>query len=516
MAAFGKKRGGEEREKIDRRQILADRLVEMMEKGTAPWQKPWDAGEVMTPVNAVTGKPYRGINSQTLMLSTPDPTDNRWCTYKQAQEKGWQVRKGEKAVAYVEYFGQYEHKRSPEEKQRIEEARQKRLEEGGKDVGEVRDTESRLVVRYTPVFHASQIDGIPPLERPAPQQQIEGEPDPRIEALAKEMGVEVVRGGGQAFYRLNADRVHMPEVGMFHTATGHDTTFLHELSHATGHESRMNREMGNPFGSEKYAKEELRAEMSAAMTAMTLGIGFDPQAQNLEEGREAGNTAAYLASWLKSLPEKDRKNEIMAAIKDAQAISDYLIERTPEVALEKEAPVLQSAEKEKESPTLENVQQQAHTLSPSDYDLGKEHRNTPYLHKDHENHWKISVIADDNKRHWGNAVLREKDGVQKLVSRFDLDENRSMLVNVVARDGRLESRIAIDNKEDQSRTFVEAKAPGIAYTHTRPETYDRTVKALRDELGVDFSRQKEAPEKGKSLNQEKAKSRGKGVGMGIG
>ncbi|WP_266098600.1 zincin-like metallopeptidase domain-containing protein, partial [Acidithiobacillus caldus] len=349
----------------------------------------------------------------------------------------------------------YEHKRTPEEKARIEEAKQKHLEEGGKDVGEVRDTETRLVVRHTPVFHASQIDGIPPLERPELKHQIDGKPDPRIEALATEMGVEVVRGGSQAFYRPSTDRVHLPEVATFRSATGHDTTFLHELSHATGHESRMHRELGNPFGSDKYAKEELRAEMAAAMTAMTLGIGFDPQAQNIEQGREVGNTAAYLASWLKSLPEKDRKTELMAAIKDAQAISDYLIERTPEVALEKEAPVLQSAEKEKESPTLENVQQQAaHTLSPSDYDLGKEHRNTPYLHKDHENHWKISVIADDNKRHWGNAVLREKDGVQKLVSRFDLDENRSMLVNVVARDGRLESKIAIDNKEDQSRTFV--------------------------------------------------------------
>ncbi|WP_150408518.1 ArdC-like ssDNA-binding domain-containing protein, partial [Acidithiobacillus caldus] len=100
--AFGK--GKQQKEKVDRRQILADKLIDLMDSGTAPWQKPWDAGEVMAPINAITKKPYRGVNMQTLMLSTPDPTDNRWCTYKQAEERGWQVRKGEKARAYVEFL----------------------------------------------------------------------------------------------------------------------------------------------------------------------------------------------------------------------------------------------------------------------------------------------------------------------------------------------------------------------------------------------------------------------------
>lgn len=146
--------------------------------------------------------------------------------------------------------------------------------------------------------------------------------------------MQVTRGGGRAFYRSLTDTVNLPPVESFHTATGHDTTFLHELSHATGHESRLNRELGNPFGSEKYALEELRAEMSAAMTAASLGIGFDPEAQGVEEGREMGNSAAYLASWLSALPDKERKQIIMQTIKDAQGISDYLIERTPELQVE--------------------------------------------------------------------------------------------------------------------------------------------------------------------------------------
>jgi antirestriction protein ArdC len=323
----------------DLRLEVANELIKRIEAGTAPWQKPWNAGEVTLPVNAVTGNPYTGVNRQNLMMFSPDPTDPRWCTYNQAKKQGWQVREGSKGVP-IEVWKEYEHKRTNEE---IENIRTGRAEGGLNPDEPIAETEKRLGVRYYTVFHASQIDGIPPLERPAPQQQIEGEPDPRIEELAKAMGVSVGRGGDRAFYSSTRDHIQMPNVADFQSATGHDTTFLHELSHATGHESRLNRELGNPFGSEKYALEELRAEMAAAMTAASLGIGFDPQSQNIEEGREMGNTAAYLASWLGALPEKERKQIMVQTIKDAQGISDYLIERTPELKVEMEAPTLDSA-----------------------------------------------------------------------------------------------------------------------------------------------------------------------------
>jgi len=319
-----------EKARRDIRLELANELVRRIEEGTAPWQKPWEAGQILPPVNAVTGKRYHGVNYQNLMVFSPDPTDNRWCTYKQAQEAGWQVRKGASGIP-IEVWKEYEHKRTPEE---IENIRKEREAAGNKDASPIAPTEKRLGVRYYTVFHASQIDGIPPLERPERDRALEGRPDPRLDQLAETLGVSVGRGGGRAFYRPSEDRVQMPPVEAFHTTAGHDTTFLHELSHATGHESRLSRELTNPFGSEKYALEELRAEMSAAMTAASLGIGFDPESQNLEEGRETANSAAYLAAWLKELPEKDRTKQIVQAIKDAQAISDYLIERTPELQVE--------------------------------------------------------------------------------------------------------------------------------------------------------------------------------------
>ncbi|UTV80115.1 zincin-like metallopeptidase domain-containing protein [Acidithiobacillus sp. YTS05] len=313
---------GTNKERRDLRLEVANRLIERMEQGTAPWQRPWVAGAVRLPINAVTGKPYSGVNRQQLLLESPDPSDPRWCTYRQAKEKGWQVRGGSRGVA-VEKWLEYEHERTQQE---LEELRRQGVENP-------EPTEKRLRAKYYTVFHASQIDGIPPLEREADLPGIEGKPDQKLPKLAEALGVTLAYGGSRALYRPSEDRVQMPPVETFVSATGHDTTLLHELSHSTGHESRLNRDLANKFGSPRYAIEELRAEMSAAMTAASLGIGFDPEAQNVEEGRETENSAAYLASWLGALPEKDRKQAIMGAIRDAQRISDYLIERTPEIEL---------------------------------------------------------------------------------------------------------------------------------------------------------------------------------------
>ncbi|MBU2834214.1 DUF1738 domain-containing protein [Acidithiobacillus thiooxidans] len=311
--------------KIDVRQELAEKLMQQMETGSAFWQKPWDAGSMEMPFNTTTGKPYKGVNAQYLMLFSPDPADNRWCTYKQAKEQGWQVKKGEHGIP-IEKWSEYTHKRTAEEIQKIREA-------GA--VGPIESEEKRLGVRYYTVFHASQIDGIPDRERGPEIAERNNAVDPRLPMLAEAMGVEVQHSGSRAFYRPSQDRVNLPPVELFKTGRDHDTVFLHELSHSTGHPERMHRDLSGKFGSQKYAKEELRAELSAAMTALSLGMGFSPEAQQQEEGREvvAGveNTAAYLNNWLKGLPEKDRQKELMSAISEAQKISDYLMERTPEL-----------------------------------------------------------------------------------------------------------------------------------------------------------------------------------------
>jgi len=305
-------------EQPDLRLQLAQLLLERIETGTAPWQQPWKAGEVQAPINAVTGQPYHGVNYLWLMLATPDPTEPRWCTYLQASEQGWQVRKGSHGVR-IEVYKPYERERTEEEIAALR-------AQGAKDIEPM---VSRVAVRYYVVFHASQIDGIPPLV-PADQTLVlDGEPDPRIADIVHRLGVSMSYGGGAAWYLRSSDHIQLPPLSAFESVTAHDTTLLHELSHATGHPSRLDRKPSDGFGTPTYALEELRAEMAAAMTAAALGIGYDPEAQQVEEDRTSlTNHAAYLRSWLGKLAEQERRKALMGAITEAQAISTYLLDGT--------------------------------------------------------------------------------------------------------------------------------------------------------------------------------------------
>lgn len=136
----------------DFRQDLTNTIVGLIESGTAPWQKPWspdDAGQALSlPFNATTGRAYRGANSVYLMARQMQmgSVDPRWCTYKQAQAQGWQVRKGEKGTT-VEYW-QFDR-----EEERLR-------EDGSTEKVNVRLSQPRVF--YATVFNAHQIDGIPP------------------------------------------------------------------------------------------------------------------------------------------------------------------------------------------------------------------------------------------------------------------------------------------------------------------------------------------------------------------
>lgn len=75
---------------------VAAKIIEQLEQGTAPWQKPWQPGELTLPYNGQTGKEYRGMNS--MWLAMQGHSDPRWMTYNQAADAGAQVRKGSKGT----------------------------------------------------------------------------------------------------------------------------------------------------------------------------------------------------------------------------------------------------------------------------------------------------------------------------------------------------------------------------------------------------------------------------------
>ena len=311
--------GGRERADAYHQQF-AERIIQALKDGTAPWQKPWKPGERIMPHNFGSGRDYRGGNAVYLAMQGLDRgyADPRWGGYRQIQEAGGHVRKGETGtpILYVD-FRQQRTARDEQGKPVLDDAGRPKLEWVQRD---------RPLVKLHHVFNVEQTEGLKlrSLETAAP----EWEGHERAEALIKASGVRLDHvAGDRAYYSLKDDRVVLPERSQFDSQSAYTHTALHELGHATGHPDRMNRPTlvnHRGFGTETYAREELRAEIAAMMTGEQLGVGHEPR-----------HGTTYVSSWIKAL-ENDPK-EIRAAAVDAQRISDWLLARERERSMGVEA-----------------------------------------------------------------------------------------------------------------------------------------------------------------------------------
>ncbi len=290
---------------------VAENLIEQLQKGTAPWQRPWQPGEpgAFLPINPTSGKRYKGINA--IHLMSQDRDDQRWMTYKQAAALGAQVRKGEKGTQ-VQYW-------KFNEEQTVKDDTGRPVVDGKGNPVKAMVELDRPRVFFSMVFNAEQIDGLPPLVR----EKQEWNSIERAEKILSASGADIRHGGSdRAYYRTATDSIHLPDKGRFPDASNYYATALHELGHWTGHESRLARDLAHPFGSEGYAKEELRAEIASMMLGDDLGIGHDP-----------GQHAAYVNSWIKALQDDPR--EIFRAAADAERIQNLVLSLEKEAAVEK-------------------------------------------------------------------------------------------------------------------------------------------------------------------------------------
>ena len=332
-------------------ETVAEKLIEQLEQGTAPWQKPWLPGEPggMMPTNPTTGKRYKGINAVYLM--SQGYNDQRWMTYKQAETVEAQVRKGEKGTA-IQYW------KFNEEHTLTDKDGKPRLNDKGDPIKETIALE-RPRVFFATVFNAEQIDGLPPLQ---PRAQQEWDPVERAEQILRASGAKIFHNDqNKAFYRPGTDSIHLPDKGQFPTADNYYATALHELGHWTGHESRLGRDLSNPFGSDGYAREELRAEISSMIVGNELGIGHDP-----------GQHVAYVGSWVKAL--KEDHLEIFRAASDAEKITDYVfdLERVQDLTVDQRQALTEEANMQRLSMSiagevLEHRQQESQTLTQADF-----------------------------------------------------------------------------------------------------------------------------------------------------
>lgn len=298
-------------DKRNYRQELTDKIIDLMERGEAPWQKPWD-GEgrpLDMPYNPVSGTQYRGSNAMWLMMKGMGEgyEDPRWMTYKQAASIGAQVRKGEKSTL-VEYWKWHDEKK-----------------EKDPATGEEKTVRTKLDpprVFFANVFNASQIDGLPPLEK-SHKHDPDWNPVAAAERILQNSGADIRHDQtSRAFYRRGTDSIHLPERGRFATEMDYYEVAMHELGHWTGHESRLGRDLKGPFGSPEYAREELRAQMASLFVSAELGIPFHPERH-----------AAYNKSWIEVL--KEDKHEFFRASREAEKIADYVLDFNREIEVEK-------------------------------------------------------------------------------------------------------------------------------------------------------------------------------------
>jgi antirestriction protein ArdC len=293
----------------DLRQEITDQIIHALEQGTAPWQKPWQAGALELPFNPATGKPYRGGNVIQLMIeaSSHGYEDPRWLTYRQAHENGWQVRRGEQGT-HVEFWQFPDRTAKP----------------GSEGKPEVADAQrDSFIYRVYTVFNAKQMDGIPPH---SPRIRQEWEVLQSAQAILDSSGARIHHDQpDRAFYSRSTDTIHLPPTAGFKTASDYYGTALHELVHWTGHPDRLKRETLNEsyrFGDLNYAREELRAELASVFLLAERGIPHN-----------ADTHAAYLNSWLEAL--RNDKHEIFRAARDAHKAADLLLQLELHKSLDK-------------------------------------------------------------------------------------------------------------------------------------------------------------------------------------
>lgn len=281
-------------------EIVTQRFIEELEKGTIPWQKPWSGGNRWA-ISHSTGKPYMFINQMIL-------DGGEYLTFDECRKEGGKVKKGEKGSFCLSW------------------AKIKQTSKITNDDGEVEEiTKTVPRLRYYYVFEVSQCEGI---ERKYTDDSKTyntehiANADEVIKAyLDREnsLNFEELEGSARAYYSPAEDKVVVPAIINFERVEEFYSTAFHELTHSTMHASRCNRQEERKgksvaFGSEEYSKEELVAEIGAASLVNICG---------LETTHSFRNSAAYIQSWLKAL--KNDSNLIVGACARAEKAVNYIL-----------------------------------------------------------------------------------------------------------------------------------------------------------------------------------------------
>jgi antirestriction protein ArdC len=295
------------RSRADLYQQVTDRITAALRAGTIPWRQPWTSA-AGRPASMSTGRPYRGVNVLLLGLAAADRgyASRWWGTYRQITELGGQVRRGETSVQVV-FWKQLEIAADPGEQAR------------NQDQDQVRHVP---LLRAFRVFNAEQADRLPARYRAAATAgpDLAGQPLDMLEGYLADGGPALVHAlGADPSYDTVRDQITLPAPGQFPTREAYWATAFHEAAHSTGAPRRLNRPGVAEFdhyGSGRYAREELVAEISGAMLCAATGTATEASLRD--------DSAAYIAGWVKALG--DDRRLIVTGASQAERAADLVLE----------------------------------------------------------------------------------------------------------------------------------------------------------------------------------------------
>lgn len=293
------------------REELASSFIEILESEELSWRRGWQT--LGSPYNPITGTRYKGANLIKLTLTAKKRgyEDPRWVTFNEISDakgkyhKGqtWKLKKGSEAV-WIEYYypiKKDDHKIKGWDNYHYE-----------IDNGISEHDDFFFDTNFYMVFNASCIEGMPELAIDINENI---KIDEIVNKISKNMGVDILYDGGdKAFYMPSEDKVHLPKPEHFETQYDLNCTSFHELAHATGHPNRLVRDLKGNFGDEKYAYEELVAELTSCL--MSVNVIDQMPKEHLD------NHKAYVQSWISILKEKPAM--LSSAISDAKETANYM------------------------------------------------------------------------------------------------------------------------------------------------------------------------------------------------
>jgi len=284
-------------------QEVTQKIIEALRQGVGPWMRPWDpARSDGVHRNAVSGRPYRGINVLLLNLRSMEKGfgSSLWLTFRDAKRLGGHIRKGEKGIRIV--FWKF--KEVPE------------LDPEGQPL--LNEQESPVVKTLVfgcsyVVFNSEQCEDLN-LKRWEEERDLD--PMDQVTGAERILGLADIRfGGSRAAYDRWLDLIVLPSRKAFKTQEDFYATGLHEMTHWTGHESRLNREFGKRFGDRAYAFEELVAEIGSAFLGAHVGLPIE-RLQHPE----------YIGDWIEVLENDRTYKAVFTAARKAQEACDFLLE----------------------------------------------------------------------------------------------------------------------------------------------------------------------------------------------